>query len=226
MHNGVAMQMTEPCKGFADQILSWRQGCNIAIELWPELAQQGYRTCTNNMKFRNAFALAEFSPGALDEDELEARCPRLDVRAFLSNPENSELVDAISQREEIKDLALQKQARRALKACLDSIASKLQSPDVSLAQAQSSGDTAVKIQNLVDRQPIKSQIRELSFLIGTATVTTPEGSYSLRIEGPNDIAQLIIWMRCSDETEVDTVLAAAKEHAPRFLHGGIRLGSW
>jgi hypothetical protein len=36
------------------QLLSGRQGCNVAIELWPELAQQGYRSCAKNPKYRIA----------------------------------------------------------------------------------------------------------------------------------------------------------------------------
>jgi len=34
-----------------NQLLSGRQGCNIAIELWPELVQPGYQTYARNPKY-------------------------------------------------------------------------------------------------------------------------------------------------------------------------------
>lgn len=179
-----------------------------------------------NRRIRNAYALAELALEGITPEQFTERTGGADPSRLLADPKVAALVELLVGRADIQDAAMDAQLRRALRATVNVLAAQVESPDCSVNAAQGVGDTLMKVANLLDRRRETQQRqpeRRMFLFNGEASVTTPEGEVSIRVDSPKSALEVVRAMRCTTDAEAADVLTVFRRG---LLHGDLVLVGW
>lgn len=180
-----------------------------------------------NRRIRNAYALAELALEGITPEQFAERTGGADPSRLLADPKVAASVELLVGRADIQDAAMDAQLRRALRATVNVLAAQVDSPECSVNAAQGVGDTLMKVANLLDRRKESHQQqqpeRRMFLFNGEASVTTPEGEVSIRVDSPKSALEVVRAMRCTTDNEAKTVLGLFRRG---LLHGALTIGGW